>query len=119
MLTSDSLEQLRRLLMDAYNERDELTREISSATSEANTAARRYQKWERGLLMKRLFKQSFATRKETAETAAAKLEELQEQLRLTTIATEIDVDPEQAEPYYRTRDTFSTLSECQKIWGSE
>lgn len=91
MLTSDSLEQLRRLLMDAYNERDELTREISSATSEANTAARRYQKWERGLLMKRLFKQSFATRKETAETAAAKLEELQEQLRLTTIATEIDV----------------------------
>jgi hypothetical protein len=49
--------------------------------------------------MKRLFKQSFAARKESAETAAAKLEELQEQLRLTTIATEITVDREQAEPY--------------------
>ena len=117
LLTSESLEQLRRLLTDAYNERDELTREILSATSEANTATRRYEGWERGFLMKRLFKQSFATRKETAETAAAKLEELQQQLRLTTIATEIAVDQEQAEPYYRMRDTFSTLSESQKVWN--
>ena len=117
LLTSDSLEQLRRLLTDAYNERDELTREISSATNEANLATRRYQKWERGFLMKRLFKQSFATRKETAETAVAKLAELQEQLRLTTIATEINVDREQAEPYYRMRDAFSALSECQKVWN--
>ena len=99
LLTSESLEQLRHLLTEAYNERDELTREVSSATSEANTATRRYQSWERGFLMKRLFKQSFAARKESAETAAAKLEELQEQLRLTTIATEITVDREQAEPY--------------------
>jgi hypothetical protein len=61
------------VLTDAYNERDELTREISTATSESNTARRRYQSWEHGFLFKRLFKQSFATRKETAETAAAKL----------------------------------------------
>ena len=117
LLTSESLEQLRRLLMDAYNERDELTREISTATSESNSATRRYQNWEHGFLMKRLFKQSFVTRKETAETATAKLEELQEQLRLTTIATEIAVDREQAEPYYRMRDAFSALSECQKVWN--
>ena len=117
LLTSESLEQLRHVLTDAYNERDELTREVLSATSEANTATRRYQSWERGFLLKRLFKQSFATRKETAETAAAKLEELQEQLRLTTIATEITVDREQAEPYYRMRDTFAALSECQKVWN--
>jgi hypothetical protein len=117
LLTSESLEQLRHLLTDAYNERDELTREISSATTEATTATRRYQNWERGFLLKRLFKQSFATRKETAETAAAKLEELQEQLRLTTIATEITVDREQAEPYYRMRDAFAALSECQKVWN--
>ena len=117
LLTSESLEQLRRVLTDAYNERDELSREISSATTEASTATRRYQSWERGFLLKRLFKQSFATRKEAAETATAKLEELHEQLRLTTIATEIAVDREQAEPYYRMRDTFAALSECQKVWN--
>jgi hypothetical protein len=117
LLTSDSLEQLRHVLTDAYNERDELSREISSATTEASTATRRYQSWERGFLLRRLFKQSFANRKEAAETATAKLEELQEQLRLTTIATEITVDREQAEPYYRMRDTFAALSECQKVWN--
>jgi len=117
LLTSDSLEQLRRLLTDAYNERDELTREISSATTEANLATKRYQNWERGFLFRRLFKKSFAARKETAETAVAKLAELQEQLRLTTVATEINVDREQGEPYYRMRDAFAALSECQKVWN--
>jgi hypothetical protein len=58
-----------------------------------------------------------AARKEAADTATAKLEELQEQLRLTTLATEITVDREQGEPYYRMRDDFAVLSECQKIWN--
>ena len=71
LLTSDSLEHLRQLLTDAYNEGDELTKEIASATLEYNTAARRYQKWDRGFLMKRIFKQSFTTRKEGADAAAA------------------------------------------------
>ena len=117
LLTSESLEHLRRLLTDAYNERDELTKDVSGATLESETATRRYQNWQRGFLMKRLFKHSFTTRKEAADMAVAKLEELQEQLRLTTIATEITVDREQAEPYYRTRDEFAALSESQKIWN--
>ena len=91
--------------------------ELSSAETEARDAARRYQKWERGFLLKHLFKQSFATRKEATDTAVAKLEELREQLRLTTIATEITVDREQAEPYYRMRDKFAALSESQRIWN--
>jgi hypothetical protein len=117
LLTSESLEQLRRLLTDAYNERDELTKEISSATLESNTAARRYQTWERGFLMKRIFRQAFAARREGADTAVAKLAELQEQLRLTVLATEITIDREQAEPYYRMRDAVAALSECRKTWN--
>src|ERR1017187_1401129 len=117
LLTSESLEQLRRLLTDAYNERDELTKEISSATLESNTAARRYQTSERGFLMKRIFRQAFAARREGADTAVAKLAELQEQLRLTVLATEITIDREQAEPYYRMRDAVAALSECRKTWN--
>lgn len=117
LLTSDSLEQLRNLLTDAYNERHELTTEISRAESDAKKATSRFQKWDRGFLLKHLFKKSFATRRESAETAVAKLEELQEQLRLTTIATEITVDREQAEPYYRMRDTFAILSESKIVWN--
>jgi hypothetical protein len=117
LLSSESMEQLHRLLKDAYDERDTLTKEISSAALEAGTTKNRYEKWERGFLIKRVYKASFAVRKEAAETAVAKLEELQEQLRLTTLATEITGDREQSEPYHRMRDEFAALSGCQKIWN--
>jgi hypothetical protein len=117
LLGSESMEHLRSLVKDAYEERETIMNEISTATFEANTHTNRYQKWDRGFLMKRLFKQTFAVRKEKADTAVAKLEELREQLRLTTIATEITLDREQAEPYFRMRDEFAVLSGCQKIWN--
>lgn len=37
---------------------------------------------------------------------------------MTTLATEIEIDREQGEPYYRMRDDFAALSECQKIWDT-
>jgi hypothetical protein len=116
-LTSKALEQLRSLLADAYDEQHELQQELAVAEAEAKTATTRYQKWERGFLFKHLLKQSFASRKETSANAVGRLEELQEQLRLTTIATEIAVDREQAEPYYLMRDRFASLSESQRIWN--
>ena len=123
-VTSDSLKHLQRLLTETYNERDALKKEISSATMkissatvEANAATLRYQDWERGFLMKRIRKQDFAARKDAADTAVAKLEELQEQLRQTTLATEFTIDREQAEPYYRMLDAFAVLSKSQKIWN--
>ncbi len=117
LLGSRSLAHLRSLVQDAYEEREKLTSEIATAAVESNRAANRYQRWQRGFLMKRLFRQSFALRKETAETAVAKVEELQQQLRLTTIAAEITLDKEQAEPYAHMRDEFAALSGCRKIWN--
>ncbi|MGH9663403.1 MAG: hypothetical protein ACRD9L_03150, partial [Bryobacteraceae bacterium] len=67
--------QLRKLLQEAYDERDALTREVSTAAYEANVAVRRYQRWERGFLMRRIRKQAFAERKQAADTSTAKLEE--------------------------------------------
>src|ERR1022692_3445263 len=115
-LGSQSLEALGRLLQEAYRERAELAKEITVAESEASVAARRYQSWEHGFLLKGIFKESFARRKQANEVAQAKLEELKEQLRLTTLATQIETDREQAEPYHKLRDEFAALSECQRIW---
>ena len=117
-LTSQSMDDLRKLLKEAYEERESLTQEISKCEQESAIAARRYQNWERGFLFKRAFKNSFAARKEAHDTAQAKLEELHEQLRLTALATEIEIEREQAEPYYKMRDDFAALSECQKIWDT-
>lgn len=116
-LNSESMEQFRRLLTDAHNERSVIEGEISIATAEFNSARRRYTKWDSGFLMKRVRPQAFAVRKEVFETSRSKLEELQEQLRQTSLATEISIDREQGEPYYRMRDEFAALSGCQRIWS--
>jgi Protein of unknown function (DUF4236) len=117
-LGSTSMENVRNLLKEAYDERSDLANEMGIAEREANFAAARFRSWDHGLLLKRMFKQSFASRKEASEIAQAKLDELKEQLRLTTVATEIEVDAQQAEPYYRMRDDFAALSDCQKIWDT-
>jgi hypothetical protein len=110
--------QLRDLLKEAYDEREALAREISTTNREATIAAQRYMNWERGWLFRRVFQKSFAKRKEVHETAQAKCQELNEQLRLTTLATQIDIEPETAEVYYRMRDAFSALSDSHKIWDT-
>jgi len=112
------MEELRRLLKEAYDERSTLTSEVASAEGEANFARQRYASWENGFLFKRIFKNAFAVRKKNTETADAKSEELREQLRLTSLATQIEIDRAQAEPYYRMRDEFAALSECGKIWDT-
>jgi hypothetical protein len=89
---------LQRLLEEAYDERSTLDREIASSVVEVDLATKRYQSWDGGLLLKRVFSKSFAARKDGFETTQAKLDELREQLRLTALATHIDIDSEQAEP---------------------
>jgi hypothetical protein len=110
--------RLSALLKQVYDEREALAGEISTANREATIAAQRYMNWERGWLFRRVFQKSFAKRKEVHETAQAKCQELNEQLRLTTLATQIDIEPETAEAYYKMRDEFSALSESHKIWDT-
>lgn len=117
-LNSANLEQLRKVVEDTYEERVELTREIAKADNEARDAASRFERWERGFLFKRLFKTSFQKRQEANDTAQAHWDELNEQLRQTTIAAEMNLEPEQAELYFRMRDEFAAASESQRIWDT-
>jgi hypothetical protein len=66
--------------------------------------------------LKRLFKKAFAERKVQSETETDTVTELEEQLRLSTIATHIEVDKEQGDFYYRLKDEFAALCECASIW---
>ncbi len=109
---------LQKLLHEAYEERSSLDREIQAAAAASDLSSRYYQNWDRGILFKRIFAKSFAARKETFDICQAKLDELREQLRLTTLATHIDIDPEQAEPYYRMRDELAAMAESKNIWDT-
>jgi len=116
LLTSDSLKELKRLIQTAYEEHEEINSQLSKATEEDARATRRFKSWDNGFIFKKLFKNSFEIRRTEAEIASARVSELGEQLRLTTIATQIDLASEQAEPFYRLRDDFTALSECTAIW---
>lgn len=116
LLTSETLKDLKRLIQNASQQRDEINHELDTARSEKVEAVGRYEKWENGLLCKRLFKNAFEKRKADAETATEKVSELEEQLRLSTIATHIEIDKEQADFYYRFKDEFASLCECAAIW---
>lgn len=118
LLTSESLRELKQLLQTTHTEREAIHQEVATSREGNRRASARYASWNGGFLLKRLFKKSFEERRIMAQTAADQLTEMEEQLRLTTIATEIDISPEQAEPFYRMRDDFSSLGECKAIWDT-
>jgi hypothetical protein len=115
-LTSESLKELKRVIETAYQERDEISRELETANQEKRTAYDKHFAWQNGSLLKHIFKKKFAQRKAALELAEAKVAELEQQLRLTTIATHVEIAKEQAEPYFLMRDEFSALCECEAIW---
>jgi len=116
LLTSASLKEFKELIQTAYTEHEDISRQLETAHQEKQRASKRYLSWQNGFLFKRIFKATFALRKVDSETADAKVAELEEQLRLTAIATHVEIDREQAEPYFQMRDTFASLCECQAIW---
>jgi DNA-directed RNA polymerase subunit RPC12/RpoP len=116
LLTSDSLRDLKLLIQTAFEEHEEIVSQLSKAKQEKARSAERFKAWDSGFLLKRLFKSSFEVRRAEAEIAAARASELEEQLGLTSISTQVELAKEQAGPFYRLRDDFTALSECAAIW---
>lgn len=116
LLTSQSLQELKNLIKSAYEEHEQITIELSKAVQEDTRASGRYPSWENGFLFKKIFKNAFEVRKIQAQIANARKCELQEQLRLTKISTQVELEKEQAEPFFRMRDDFAALAECIAIW---
>jgi hypothetical protein len=117
-LNSESMKQFRDLLRQASEERISIESALATANAELSTTKLRYDKWKDGFLLRRLFKKKFVARKDAFETALAKVSELSEQLRLTTLAAHFDIEREQAEPYFKMRDEFTALCECQSTWDT-
>ncbi len=116
-LTSDTLEPMRQLLSQAYKQRKELSTELAFAASDSSRATERYQRWQGGFLLKHLFKATLAAHKEVAETAEAKLRELEEQHRLSAIRAEIGLEPDQQGPYTSMLEKFVVLTGSKRIWN--
>lgn len=116
LLTSESFKELKRLIQTAYDEHEEISKQLISARQEKDRTTARFKSWDDGFVMKNIFKSAYSVRRVESETAAARAYELEEQLRLTTIATQIELSKEQARPFFRLRDDFTALAECAAIW---
>jgi Protein of unknown function (DUF4236) len=116
LLTSVTLKELKQFICTAEQQHADITRELDSARTAKVECETKYLSWRDGVLLKRLFKTAFAKRKEQFETESARVAELEEQQKLSTISACIDVENEQAELYYRFRDEFAALCECAAIW---
>ncbi len=117
-MTSPGLAGFRDLLLQAGKACAELTAEIAALAPKAAAIRARQQRWERGFLFKRLRQAAFARLCEEAETAEAHLRELQEQLELARLSTEIAVAPEVAAPYARLCDAFAAMAQSSCIWDA-
>jgi hypothetical protein len=116
LLTSATLKQLKELIQTAFRQQQEINSDLDKARDAKIRTQHRYDSWERGFLFKRLLKQAFAKRKEENETETARVDELEQQFKLSKISTYIEIDGEQAALYYRLRDEFAALSDCAAIW---
>lgn len=116
LLTSATLKQLRELIQTAFRQQQEIISDLDTARAEKARTQHRYESWEHGFLLRRLFKKAFAKRKEEFETETARVDELEQQLKLSKISTYIEIEGEQAALFYRLRDEFAALSDCAAIW---
>jgi hypothetical protein len=116
LLTSETLKQVKQLIQTAYQQHSEISRDLDDGRTERVVCREKFDSWDRGYVLKKVFKRAYAKRKENYETATAKVAELEEQLKLSTISTHIEVEGEQAELYYRFRDEFAALCDCMAIW---
>jgi hypothetical protein len=117
-LTSHSLRPLQQLLLYADRERSAIKSELASTKRELEIARAEREEWDRRSIMKKLRPKRLPELLAREADLQAKFDELGEQLRLTKISTQVEIDKEQAGPYFALRDAFADLSKCSAIWDT-
>ena len=117
-LTSEGLEPVKELLIRAQDERAKLLPELREAQIEATRLRSKHERWKDGWLFRRLFKRYFARLGEMSAEATEKEAELQEQERLSRLATEFDLPANLKDFFGRVCDAVAILSQSQRIWDT-
>jgi hypothetical protein len=117
-LTSEGLEPVKELLVTAQAERAKLLPELREAQNEAARLRSKYERWKNGWLFRRLFRGYFARLGEMSIEATEKEAELQEQERLSRLATEFDLPENLKDAFGRVCDAAAMLSRSQRIWDT-
>ena len=117
-LTSEGLEPVKELLIAAQAERAKLLPELRVAQNEAARLRSKHERWRNGWLFRRLLRGYFAQLGEMSVEATEKEAELQEQERLSRLATEFDLPENLKDAFGRVCDAAAMLSRSQRIWDT-
>ena len=117
-LTTQGLAPIKELLTKAHKERSSLLPELREAQQDATRLKTKHQHWSDGWLFRRLFKRYFVRLGERVTEAADKHAELEEQERLSRLATDFDL-PDNLKDYFgRLCDSVAALAGSQRIWDA-
>jgi len=117
-LTSEGLEPVKYLLIAAQKERAILLPELREAENEAERLRSKHERWKNGWLFRHLFKAYFARLGEMSMEASEKKAELEEQERLSRLATEFDLPENLKNAFGRICDAAATVSRSERIWDT-
>ncbi len=117
-LTTPGLSEFHKLLEQSKIENHQINIELNQTRQDEKLATNKFKSWQSGFILKRLFKNKYATIQAFSEETTAKRIELEEQELLSRIHTEFDL-PEPLNKTFNTLiDTFSQLSTSEKIWDT-
>lgn len=117
-LTTPGLTEFRKLIDRARKELADTTAELTAAQSAEQAAVNEHLSWKNGWLLRRVMKARFAQLAAKAEEAVARRVELDEQLTLARLDTQIDLSEPLKGAYSRLSDTFVQLSRATQIWDT-
>jgi hypothetical protein len=117
-MTSGGLLEFRRIISSAQAERNLIDADLHTAKRDSAMADAQYASWYYGWFLKRIRPNRFAELEIQAADSRARVEELVEQRRLTTVATEIAIEDEHRAFFGRLCDAFAALTGAANIWDT-
>jgi hypothetical protein len=109
---------VKELLIKAQDERSRLIPELREAQAEAARLKGKHQRWTNGWLFRRLFGNYYARLGYSVKEASDKQLELEEQERLSRLATEFDLPDNLRDYFSRICNALAALSHSQRIWDT-
>lgn len=118
VLTTAGITEFRKLLERARTEHSETAKELIAAQANERLATEKFLSWKNGWLLRRLMKARFFALEATAEESAARRAELEEQVSLARLGTQIEIPDSLKATFSRFSDAFAQLSRSVRIWDT-
>ena len=118
LLTSPGLSGLQRALVQALRLRDDTAAELALAREDEEAAAAACAAWEGGWFWRRVRPAQLRALQAAAQEAEARRAELDAQLRLCRLPTQIEVPDGVVAAYARVIDAFARVALAERIWDT-